>query len=371
VSTPEPAAGDSLPAVRPILGQARWQDGQLRRVLVTGGAGFVGSTLVRRLLADGVQVVVLDDCLRGHADSVPPGVALVRGDVTDPDAVQEALARFERTPDVVIHLAALILVGESVAQPDWYLRVNALGTQVVTDACLHAGVSGLVLASSAAVLACAQDGAEQLDESADIAPESPYGESKWQAEQTLQAASQTGRLSTAALRLFNVAGAELACPERHDPESHLIPLAIQAVTGQRPPLAVFGTDLPTPDGTCIRDYVHVRDVVEAMVRVARWTVAQQRTGDSAHEVLHVGSGRGHSVREVLDTVAEVLGQAVPRTLQGRRAGDVAVLVSEPSKLRVGLGITPDTDLRGMVRDAALSMGLPVPLLAQTLAQAQE
>lgn len=357
MNQPARAVTPHLPELRPVLGQARWQDGVLRRVLVTGGAGFVGSTLVRRLRAAGVAVAVLDDCSRGHADSLPSDVPLLRGDVVDPDAVRDALALLGRSPDAVIHLAGWILVGESVHRPDDYLRINAGGTQVVAEACLEAGVPALVLASSAAVLAADQQGAERFDESAQIGPESPYGTSKWQSEQTLLAASQTGALTTVALRLFNVAGAEVDSPERHDPESHLIPLALDACVGARPPLRVFGTDLPTPDGTCVRDYIHVRDVVTALQRSAQWAAAQQATGEALHEVLHVGSGHGRSVREVLTAVEAVVAQPVPHTLEGRREGDVPVLVAEPSKLRVGLGIAPLTDLQVLVRDAALSRGI--------------
>lgn len=352
-----PGPNEHLPLPRPLLGQARWQDGMLRRVLVTGGAGFVGSTLVRRLRAAGAAVAVLDDCSRGHADSLPADVPLLRGDVVDPDAVRDALAMLGRPPDAVIHLAGWILVGESVHRPDDYLRINAGGTQVVAEACLEAGVPALVLASSAAVLAADQQGAERFDESARIGPESPYGESKWQSEQTLAATAQTGAMTTVALRLFNVAGAEPDCPERHDPESHLIPLALDACVGQRPPLRVFGTDLPTPDGTCVRDYIHVRDVVLALQRSAQWAVAQQATGEALHEVLHVGSGQGRSVREVLQAVHDVVGRPVPHTLEGRREGDVPVLVAESGKLRVALGVAPDGDLHALVRDAALSRGI--------------
>ena len=329
----------------------------LRSVLVTGAAGFIGSTLVQRLLRDGTQVVGLDSLERGHADSLPPQVPLIVGDVRDPDAVRAALQHFGRPPVACIHLASLILVGESVSQPAWYHDVNAVGTQVVTDACLDAGVGAIVLASSAAVLGSEQGGAARLDEGARIGPESPYGASKVAAEETIAAAAQTGRMAAVALRLFNVAGAAHGCTERHDPESHLIPLAIRAAARQIPPLRVFGTDLGTPDGTCLRDYVHIEDVTEAMVRAAARALGQHGSGDAAFDVFHVGSGRGSSVLEVIAAVRAELGVDVPTIDDPPRAGDVPVLVSDPRRLAGVLGIVPDTDLRRMVRDCARQFGL--------------
>lgn len=324
----------------------------LSTALVTGAAGFIGSTLVQRLLRQGVQVVGLDDLSRGHADALPAHVPLVRCDVRDPEGVALALRSLGKAPDAVFHLAGLILVGESVEFPELYQSVNAGGTQVVVDACVDAGVPALVLASSAAVLGSAQDGAEKLDEDALIAPESPYGLSKWQAEQTLAAAVATGRIAGAAMRFFNVTGAADGCAERHDPESHLIPLAIRAAWQELPALRVFGTDFATPDGSCLRDYVHIADVTQALIAAAELSIAQHRSGDPQFQVFHVGSGRGHSVLQVLREVERAIGVAVPHQLAGRRAGDVAALVAEPSRMRAVLGVQPSTDLPAMVRDCA-------------------
>lgn len=330
-----------------------------RRALITGAAGFLGSTLTHHLLAEGWEVVGLDSLARGHADALPLTVPLVRGDVRDPDAVREALRRLGRPPEVCFHLAGLILVGESVQQPDLYHHVNAAGTQVVVDACLDHGVECVAMASSAGLFGADGGGVEPLDEDAALAPGSPYGDSKLAAEQTLEAAVQTGRMACVALRLFNLAGVAYGCAERHDPESHLIPLALQALAGTRPPLAVFGRDFPTPDGTCVRDYVHVQDACEAFLRSSTRAIERQRGDAGGFDVFHVGSGRGHSVLEVVQTCEEVTGQVVPRFDAPRREGDVARLVSCPDKLRLVLGLTPDRDLRRMVADCAISMGLQV------------
>jgi UDP-arabinose 4-epimerase len=329
---------------------------RFRSALVTGCGGFVGGSLVRHLRTQGVSVAGLDSFARGHADQVPDGVPCIAGDVRDPDAVREALKSLGKPPEVCFHLAGLILVGESVEQPALYHDVNAAGTQVVADACLDAGVRCMLVASSAAVLAPVTADQQRLGEDARLQPESPYGESKLRAEQTVRAATVPGRMSGAALRLFNVAGAD-GVAERHDPESHLIPLAIRATTGELPPLRLFGTDLPTPDGTCVRDYVHVRDVIDAFVQTAGLGLQAVDAGEANWQVFHVGSGRGRSVREVVAAVARCLGQPVPLVEAGRRAGDVPALVADPTLLRARLGIEPSADLDAMVRDCAAALGV--------------
>ncbi len=326
-------------------------------VLVTGAAGYIGATLVRRLLADGARVIALDNLERGHAEQLPRDVPLIVGDVRDPDSVRQALGMFDRTPDACIHLAGLIQVGESTLFPQLYHDVNVVGTQVLADLCLEAGVAAFVMASSAAVLRPLEGVGDRLDEDAPVGPESPYGSSKLAGEHTLRAAAQLGRMSTVALRLFNVAGAAYGLAERHDPETHLIPLALRAAAGELPPLHVFGDDFPTPDRTCLRDYVHVRDVVEAFTRAARLAVAQTASGSAEFQVFHVGTGHGTSVNEVIAACELVLGKPVPRVVHGRRPGDVAALVSDPSKLAQVLNIHPDRDLLRMVRDAAATLGL--------------
>ncbi len=320
----------------------------LHTALVTGAGGFVGSTLVRTLRSAGVRVVGTDSLERGFADALDGDVPLVQGDVTDPATLQRALAVCGDRPDAVFHLAALIQVGESVHLADRYLHVNVTGTEVVAAACAQAQVPALVLASSAAVLASDQGDRATLAEDARVGPESPYGESKHRAEQVLAAHSARTGLASAALRFFNVSGAHCGCAERHQPETHLIPLAIRAAVGDLPPLRVFGTDWPTPDGTCLRDYVHMRDVVASLHAAARWALAAPV---GSHSVVHVGSGVGTSVREVIAAVERVLGMPVPRVEALRRPGDIATLVADVTRLHTQLGVQPTCDLDEMVRDA--------------------
>ena len=326
-------------------------------VLVTGGAGYIGSTLVRRLLRDHCRIVVLDNLERGHRDDVPMEVPLLVGDIRDPDAVRQALRVFDRPPEACIHLAGLIQVGESTLFPQLYHDVNVEGTQVVTEACLEMGVPAMVFASSAAVLRPLESVDARLDEDSPVGPESPYGSSKLKGEYTMRAAAETGRMSTMALRLFNVAGAAFGQSEKHEPETHLIPLALRAGRGDLPPLRVFGTDLPTPDGTCLRDYVHVADVVEAFARAAALCVQRTAQGDTSFQVLHVGSGEPRSVREVTRMCGLVLDKTVPMLEHPRRPGDVPALVANPALLEQILGIVPNPDLARMVLDAARALGM--------------
>ncbi|MEY3011531.1 MAG: UDP-glucose 4-epimerase GalE [Pseudomonadota bacterium] len=325
-----------------------------RTALITGATGFLGSTLAHHLLAEGCTVVGLDDLSNSSPDALPLGVPLVRGDVRDPEALAEALGRLGKAPEVVFHLAGLIQVGESVREPARYHSVNAGGTATLVTAALEAGVEAIVQASSAAVLASALGPDDRLDETCPIGPESPYGETKRLAEDTLIAAVDTGRLSGASLRLFNLAGSAYGCAEHHEPETHLIPLALGAAVGVRPPLQLFGDDFPTPDGTPLRDYVHIEDVVAAFLAAARRALARQREGVASYDVFHVGSGVGHSVREVVAMVERVVGRPVPHEIAPRRPGDCAALVADPTLLGRMLGVRPGADLERMVRDAAAS-----------------
>lgn len=299
------------------------------RILVTGGAGYVGSHACKALAEAGYVPVSYDNLYRGHRWAVRFG-PFEEGDIHDRARLGAVFAR--HNPVAVMHFAALIEVGESVAKPDLYYRNNVEGSLSLFAAAGAAGVRVVVFSSSCAVYGT--PGVAPLVESLPFAPISPYGENKAEIERALMTASMAGELRFAALRYFNAAGAapEAGIGEDHDPESHLIPRVLGAVTGRYPPLTVFGEDYDTPDGTCIRDYVHVLDLADAHVLALRHLLDG---GDSVQ--LNLGTGRGHSVREVIATAGQVTGRAVPWVSGPRRPGDVPVLVADPSRARAMLG----------------------------------
>ncbi|SHI90001.1 UDP-glucose 4-epimerase [Roseomonas rosea] len=304
----------------------------MARYLVTGGAGYVGSHVVLALLERGDDVVVLDSLRQGHRSAVLPGAELVVGDLSDRRTVEEVLAgwRFEG----VLHFAALSLVGESMREPLRYIAENVGNTLWLADAAVRAGVMRFVLSSTAALFGLPQR--IPIDEEETKGPVSPYGESKLMAERGLEWADRIHGLRSASLRYFNAAGADPGgrLGEDHDPETHLIPNAVNAVLGLGPPLTVFGTDYDTPDGTAIRDYVHVADLADAHLRVL------DRLKDGPSCRYNVGSGTGASVLEVIAAVERAAGKPVPHTLGPRRAGDPAVLVASNDKLRRETGWAP-------------------------------
>ena len=315
-----------------------------RRILVTGGAGYIGSHLVSLLAARGEQVVVLDNLSTGHRAAVPEGVKLVVAQLADAAAVDAVLADGEW--DAVFHFASLIEVGASMREPFRYLLDNAmLGTRLIA-ACVRHGVPRFVLSSTAAVFGNAA--VSPITEDAPIDPGSPYGESKHMLERALHWAGRIHGLKFGVLRYFNAAGADPdgRLGEDHDPETHLIPLAIDAVLQRRPPLQVFGTDYPTPDGTCIRDYVHVTDLAEAHL------LALDRLSAGASVTWNLGTETGHSVLQVLDAVARVAGRAVPHVLAPRRPGDPPVLVASARRIRAEANWQPrHAALEAIVRTA--------------------
>jgi UDP-glucose 4-epimerase len=311
------------------------------RYLVTGGAGYVGSHLVAALVETGAEVVVLDNLRQGHRAAVPAGVELIVADVADADVVLSRGAW-----DGVFHFAALSLVGESMREPMRYLIENGAAGLKLIDACVRHGVRRFVLSSTAALFG--EPERVPIEEDARTAPTSPYGESKLMIERGLAWADQIHGMHSACLRYFNAAGADPAgrLGEDHNPESHLIPLAIDAALGRRPPLTLFGSDYPTPDGTCIRDYVHVSDLAQAHLLA----LAQL---DTRSVTYNLGNGAGHSVRDVLDSVGRVLGRPVPVIAGPRRPGDPAVLVASPARIIAETGWVPRFgDLDTMVRTAA-------------------
>jgi UDP-arabinose 4-epimerase len=314
------------------------------RVVVTGGAGYIGSHVVHALVRAGHQPYVLDDLSNGHADSVT-GVPLEEGDVTAAGTLASLVRRTEA--QAILHFAARIQVGESVARPDLYYQTNVGSMLRVTEVASELRIP-VVLSSTAAVYG--EPGKLPIPVDHPCNPENPYGASKLLSERILGDCARAHKFGFAALRYFNAAGADvkLGLRERHEPETHLVPLAIDAAMGTRPPLKLFGTDWPTPDGTCLRDYVHVIDLADAHVRA----LDKLASGTPAI-VCNLGGGRGTSVRDVLDAVTQVTGRPVPHEVSPRRPGDVASLVADITVAQKLLGWTPElSDIRKIVEDAA-------------------
>jgi UDP-glucose 4-epimerase len=313
-----------------------------KRFLVTGGAGFVGSHTVAALLARGDAVTVLDNFRTGHAAAVPDGAALIEADLADAKALDAALA--DGPWDAVLHFAALSQVGESMREPMRYLLENACNGMRLIDACVRRGVPRFVLSSTAALFNA--PGNEPIAEDAPIDPQSAYGESKHMIERALRWAGQVHGLRYACLRYFNAAGADPdgRLGEDHRPETHLIPLVIDAALGRRGALDVFGDDYPTPDGTCVRDYVHVCDLASAhLLAVDRLELGSL--------TWNLGNGAGHSVLQVIEAVRRVTGLDVPYRMAPRRAGDAAVLVASSERARAAGWQPVRADLDEIVRTA--------------------
>lgn len=320
---------------------------QTETILVTGGAGYIGSHTVIALEEAGYRTLVFDDFSTGHRDSVF-GTHLIEGDIRNTDRLAKALRDHEVSG--VIHFAALTEAGVSVREPLAFFQNNVAGTLSVLDAMLREGVHKLVLSSTAAVYGDQASG-DLLSESLPRAPINPYGASKAMVEEALEACCAAYPLSAIALRYFNAAGADAEgrTGERHSPETHLIPLAIGAAMSKRPPIRVFGTDYPTPDGTCIRDYVHVCDLADAHVRALDALLGGKIYGFRA---FNLGTGKGHSVREVLNAVAACAGRAVPSEDAEQRPGDPACLVAALNAAKIELGWTARrSDIERIVRDA--------------------
>src|SRR5438309_9636344 len=311
------------------------------RVLVTGGAGYIGSGVVEELLASGHRAVVYDNLYKGHRDAVHPAAEFVHADLLDAKALHAAISG----ADAVVHLAAHSLVGESVTNPAKYYRNNVVAGLALLDAMREAGVRHLVFSSTAAVYG--EPAKQPIEESDPTAPTNPYGESKLAFEHALRWYGVYG-LRAISLRYFNAAGATAHCRERHHPEPHLIPLVLQAALGRLPEVTVFGTDYPTPDGTCIRDYVHVEDLARAHV-LALDALASGHPGGTYN--LGCG-GTGYSVNEVIEVARSVCGGRIPIRHGLRRAGDPAVLIASSSRISRDLGWQPRLqDLREIVRSA--------------------
>ncbi|WP_031007260.1 UDP-glucose 4-epimerase GalE [Streptomyces sp. NRRL F-5727] len=308
------------------------------KYLVTGGAGYVGSVVAAHLLERGHHVTVLDDLSTGFREGVPAGAEFVEG------RIQDAARWLDGSYDGVLHFAAFSQVGESVGKPEKYWENNVGGTMALLAAMRTAGVRKLVFSSTAATYG--EPATVPITETAPTAPTSPYGASKLAVDHMITGECAAHGLAAVSLRYFNVAGAYGALGERHEPESHLIPLVLQVALGRREAISVYGDDYPTPDGTCVRDYIHVADLAEAHLLALDAMTA----GD--HLICNLGNGNGFSVREVIETVREVTGHPVPEVTAPRRPGDPAVLVASAEAARDRLGWTPSRpDLAEVVADA--------------------
>ena len=314
------------------------------RLLVTGGAGYIGSVVAAQLIEAGHEVVVLDDLSTGHADAVPSGAAFVRGTIRD-----DAAGVLASGIDAVLHFAAKSLVGESVQQPGRYWSHNLGGTLALLEAMSGAGVGSIVFSSTASVYG--EPERSPVEETDATRPTSPYGESKLAVDETLREYARLRGLGAVSLRYFNVAGAYRGTDgrwlaERHTTETHLIPTVLAiARAGGGAELKLFGDDYPTPDGTCVRDYIHVADLARAHL------LALEACTPGQHRVYNLGNGTGSSNREVLTACREVTGADIRAVAAPRRAGDPAVLVASSTRIHHDLGWKAELDLRSMVADA--------------------
>ena len=303
------------------------------RIVVTGGAGYIGSVVTEELIAQGHSALVLDNLSKGHRDSVVEGAEFAQLDLRDGGEVVRALHDFGA--EAVVHLAADSLVGESMTEPSKYYRNNVLGGLALLDAMREAEVLRLVFSSTAAVYGEPEE--QPIRETARTQPTNVYGETKLAFEHALRWYAHAYGLSSISLRYFNAAGASERNGERHSPETHLIPLVLQAASGESGPVTVFGDDYPTRDGTCVRDYIHVKDLARAHIVALP---ALEQPGICRAYNLGCG-GDGYTVREVIDTASRITGVQVPTRVAGRRAGDPAVLVASSDRIREDLGWQPE------------------------------
>jgi UDP-glucose 4-epimerase len=311
------------------------------KILVTGGAGYIGSVVAERLLETGNQPVIYDNLSEGHRDAVPPGAILVVGELTDSRSLTESL-RMHRV-EAVIHMAASALVGESMINPSKYVRNNIFAGTELLDAMVGCGVNRIVFSSSCAVYG--EPDTLPITEELPTRPTNPYGETKLAFEKLLHWYEVAHGLRYASLRYFNAAGATAGLGEDHSPESHLIPNVLSCALGLLPQVEVFGDDYETPDGTCVRDYVHVADLADAHILAL---------GGLAHGscMYNLGTGRGYSVHEVLDAARTVTGRPIRAQVIPRRPGDPAILVASPAKIVGELGWKPvHTSIDSIVESA--------------------
>jgi UDP-glucose 4-epimerase len=311
------------------------------KLLVTGGAGYIGSIVAHHLLEADHEVVILDNLRQGHREAVPSGARLVVADLLDREVLDAAV---DDHFDAVLHFAALALVGESGTNPERYYRTNVTGTLNLLEAMGAAGIERLVFSSTCAVYG--QPDEVPISETAPTRPENPYGRSKLAVDWMIGDFCQAHGLGAVSLRYFNVAGASHGLGEDHDPETHLIPNILRAALGTNPDVQIFGTDYPTRDGTAIRDYIHIDDLAEAHL------LALDGTRSGEHRIFNLGNGNGFSVREVIEATQRVTGVEVHAREADRRPGDPPMLVAAADRIRSELGWKPrKPELEAMVADA--------------------
>lgn len=313
-------------------------------VLVTGGTGYIGSTAVEILRSQGYEISIFDDCSTGHSDSVPAGVRFIQGSLLNSSEIAAAL----KDVDAVMHFAGKSLVGESVSKPHVYHSVNVDGTRNLLNEMKAAHITKIVFSSSAATYGEPKE--IPILESAQTNPTNPYGATKLAIDHMISRESQEQGVAAVSLRYFNVAGA-LKCDrgwlaERHDPETHLIPNVLRSTHAN--PVKIFGIDWPTTDGTCIRDYVHVIDLIDAHIK------ALESLADGVHEIYNLGSGDGYSVRQVVAAASKAIGYEIPTVDSPRRAGDPAILIADINKVKAQLGWAPTRGINEMVADTLAS-----------------
>jgi UDP-glucose 4-epimerase len=310
------------------------------RVFVTGGAGYIGSVVTEQLVKDGHEVVVYDNLSKGHRGAVVDGARFVEGDLFEADKLRQTLNNI----DAVIHMAASSLVGESVEKPAKYYQNNLVAGLVLLDAMHDCGVHRIVFSSTAAIYG--EPEAQPIFETAAANPTNTYGDTKLAFERAMHWYEKAYGLQYASLRYFNAAGASEKCGEDHDPETHIIPITLQAATGKRAHVEIFGDDYPTADGTCIRDYIHVIDLSRA--HILALDVLSERSA-----IYNLGcGGDGYSVRDVIDTARRVTGKEIKVRMGPRRAGDPAVLIASSDKIKSELGWQPQFQDLGMIIESA-------------------
>jgi UDP-glucose 4-epimerase len=315
------------------------------RVLVTGGAGYIGGVVARELLAEGHEVVVYDSLYKGHRDAVPDGAVFVQADLLDGLTLRNALR--QHRVDAVVHLAADSLVGESIADPAKYYRNNVQAGLSLLDAMRDLKVGGLVFSSTVSVYG--EPEKQPISETDPTSPINPYGETKLAFENALGWYGNAYGLRSTSLRYFNAAGATEHHGERHVPETHLIPLVLHVAAGRLPEITIFGDDYPTKDGTCVRDYIHVVDLARAHVLV----LGALSRHDAGGRVYNLGCGRtGYSVREVIDAARRVTGKEIPVRVGPRRPGDPAMLIASSERIVRELGWRPTMPDLGDIIESA-------------------